>query len=568
MRKILFILCLLVVCFLGACNDNETHEHSFGEWVTVQEATCTKTGLKESSCSCGEIKKEAISKLAHTEVIDAAVEATCKETGLTEGKHCSVCDEVLVEQEVVDALSHSYSEYVVTKEATTDTEGEKKATCANCQDAKVLKILKTPFITLSSNTLYWFSVDNAEGYKIYNGDTLVADLVGDVKSYEIPLVMGTYNYQVEAYTTNSSYDSVSAKSAVKTIEIKLGENLQEKIGTDFEGINSFSLTNIFVNDYANFSLGRVLIVDDTNNYAKLYPNSTITKACNTSLLTEGTYKLSLKVKLVDAESEKGNLLFNLFDGRWILGETKISLDLSNANAEEWVTIEHEFSINPDEYTFSEDFDKEKDPFVNLDIEYLSSGNVIMIDDVQILNSNAENLEAAKNSDFESFDLTKVLNNTNWYCNENNDVIYVNESALENSLEVDGENTVFKAYTSGESSSVDFTGNVMIAEAGTYKMSVKVKLGPDATSVNNIGFRFFTIEQVSLGTFDYEFKGLENLNSTEWTTLEAYFIIPETVEVPYININFWFFTHNNVVDSLNNYVLIDDVAVHQLSVFSK
>ncbi len=44
----------------------------------------------------------------HTTVIDEAVEATCTETGLTEGSHCEVCGEVLTEQEVIPALGHSY----------------------------------------------------------------------------------------------------------------------------------------------------------------------------------------------------------------------------------------------------------------------------------------------------------------------------------------------------------------------------------------------------------------------------------------------------------------------------
>ena len=50
----------------------------------------------------------------HTIVVDEAVAPTCTETGLTEGKHCSTCNEVLVAQEVVPALGHQYSDYICT----------------------------------------------------------------------------------------------------------------------------------------------------------------------------------------------------------------------------------------------------------------------------------------------------------------------------------------------------------------------------------------------------------------------------------------------------------------------
>ena len=69
------------------------------EWDA--EATCTTA---QRCIVCGTVKEAA---KGHTEVVDEAVDATCTETGLTEGKHCSVCNEIIVAQEVVDALGHT-----------------------------------------------------------------------------------------------------------------------------------------------------------------------------------------------------------------------------------------------------------------------------------------------------------------------------------------------------------------------------------------------------------------------------------------------------------------------------
>ena len=118
----------------SVCGVKGTETFAAGEFAAHTEvvdkavaATCSATGKTEGKhCSvCNEVTvaQETVAKLPHTEVVDAAVAATCTAAGKTEGKHCSVCGTVTVAQETVAKLPHT--EVVDAAVAATCTEAGK-----------------------------------------------------------------------------------------------------------------------------------------------------------------------------------------------------------------------------------------------------------------------------------------------------------------------------------------------------------------------------------------------------------------------------------------------------------
>lgn len=128
------------------------HTHSYTEKVT-KAATCTNTGVKKYTCSCGDSYTKTISKKVHTIQKDAAVAATCTANGHTEKSYCSVCGTVITASKTIPATGHTWDLGKVTKQATATENGIKIYTCTKCNKTKTTTIPRSARPQLKA----WFS---------------------------------------------------------------------------------------------------------------------------------------------------------------------------------------------------------------------------------------------------------------------------------------------------------------------------------------------------------------------------------------------------------------------------
>ena len=282
MKKSLWLVLLLVlVCTfaLSACDDanqpqtpNSDHIHAFGEWTTTKKANCTEDGINERYCACGEKQTQSVSALGHTKVIDDAVAATCTTDGKTEGKHCSVCSEVIVAQTTIGKLGHvEVIDTAVTATCTTDGKTEGKH-CSRC-----------------SAVLISQTVLSSSGHKYNNGEVTTQATCNQsgVKTFTCTVNSCrhsyTENYSLATYTATELYNiSVKYVGEIVTYdrsgaELALGTGFvissDGKIVTNYHVIEGAYSANITINN-KKYTITTVLAYDENIDLAVVKVNAT------------------------------------------------------------------------------------------------------------------------------------------------------------------------------------------------------------------------------------------------------------------------------------------------------
>ena len=237
-----------IYCYIGTAGEKYAKEngfeyelldhtqHTFGEWNTTKAATCTTEGTQTRTCEvCGKVETQTIKALGHKEVVDKAVAATCTKTGLTEGKHCSVCNAVIKAQETVPAKGHKYVDTVV--KPTYTAQGYTLHKCSVCGNSykdtytAKLTLAKVTGVKLTGRAadalrINWTKNANADGYIIemyQNGKWARVAKITDNSTTtfrKAGLKASTvYKFRVKAYKMSGStavYSTYSNELAART----------------------------------------------------------------------------------------------------------------------------------------------------------------------------------------------------------------------------------------------------------------------------------------------------------------------------------------------------------------
>lgn len=215
-------------------------KHVWDNGTVTRKPTCIENGEKTYHCTrenCTGTRTEEIAATGHTELKDAAVEATCENSGLTEGSHCSVCGKVLVAQKTRKALGHKWGKWTKKSAATVFQAEVQQHTCSRCKKTATKTVGKklSPILEVSTSSAILKTGQSTKVFcvtKMANGDS--------VKSWKssntaIVKVSGTAKgtctlaAQKKIGTAKLTVTLKSGKTKTVTVKVQKGAVVTQKI---------------------------------------------------------------------------------------------------------------------------------------------------------------------------------------------------------------------------------------------------------------------------------------------------------------------------------------------------
>ena len=266
MKKILFFICLAIVCtvMFSSCGE-EVPEPCSHDWLKQStSATCTADGEAVYRCAeCGEVKTQAdaaygcldddkddfcddcgtrVAGCAHKITVETGYAPTCTQEGMTDGKSCSKCGTVFEEKKMIPALGHETVKREAIPATCISTGLTEGAYCSRCETVLVEQAVlpELPHVGDEGICTYCDTITNAtlalgthikkNGTKLDSGDRYTISKELAEQGYTALLII-EYDADLDAFTftvesTTEGIDSylmmkVNRESNIQKAEMKM-----------------------------------------------------------------------------------------------------------------------------------------------------------------------------------------------------------------------------------------------------------------------------------------------------------------------------------------------------------
>ncbi|MBO7496543.1 MAG: leucine-rich repeat domain-containing protein [Salinivirgaceae bacterium] len=278
----------------AVCQHNASHVVSESAIITNEvtiPATCdergttTYTATFENTLFTMQTKDiDDIPANGHIEVVEEAVAPTCTDMGKTEGKYCSVCGKVLVEQEDIAPLDHNYGE----PSYEWSEDGRRCTATAVCQRDANHVMTENATIFIINTTAATCEREGSTTYMAEFGYELFEPQINT--AVDAPALGHNYLLPIYAWSANGGSCTAMAiclRDANHTITEKATITSEVTIAATCEGMGATTHTASFENEV--FESQTKVVVDIPAQGHTMVVDDAVEPTCESFGLTEGSH---------------------------------------------------------------------------------------------------------------------------------------------------------------------------------------------------------------------------------------------------------------------------------------